>query len=150
MVAGENPEGEDSASISTTTASDTSNNATANTVPVLLTPSMQKGKSQGPGPGAKKTRANAANDEYKKKKSKIQEGILEVQRNRQHSFDTYVKNHARTKAFEMAALGYNTFKDTDPEEAAKYKFHMQNILNKGTPADAESDSEDEGMPALGV
>ena len=65
-----------------------------------------RARSRGPGAGAKKTRANAANEEYKKKKAKIKEGILEVQRNRQNRINAYVKNHARTKAFEMAALGY--------------------------------------------
>ena len=142
---------EDTTSISTNkgNGSDTAN-ATTNTAPTLATTTPMSARSRGPGAGAKKTRANAANEDYKKKKAKIQEGILEVQRDRQNSFNAYVKNHARNKAFEMAALGYKTFKDSDPEEAAKYKFHIQNILHKGTPADGSDSSDDEGMPSLGV
>ena len=103
-----------------------------------------KKSSRGPGAGAKKTKALAAENDYKKKKTKIQEGFLEVQRQRQTSFESYVKNHARTKAFEMAVMGYKTFKDSDPEEAAKYKFHMNNIIQGNT----DGDNDEEEMPAL--
>ena len=135
-------------STKTNSTKSTSNTAKA-VLPKTATAILpKKTKSRGPGPGAKKTKTDAAADEYKKKKAKIQEGILEVQRERQKDFKTYIKNHARTKAFEMAALGYNTFKDSDPEEANKYKFHMKNILQGNTDADADSDEEE--MPPLQV
>ena len=102
----------------------------------------KRGKSRGP--GAKKTKLLASADEYRKKKSQIQEGFLEVQKERQVDFKAFVKNHARNKAFEMAALGYKTFKDTDPEEAEKYKTHMRNIIHGNTDGDADSNE----MPPL--
>ena len=43
----------------------------------------------------------------------------------------------------MAVLGYNTFKDDDPELAAQYKETMNNIMKNQT--DGDSDTE---MPAL--
>ena len=109
----------------------------------FLTP--KRGKSRGPGPGAKKTKLLASADEYRKKKSKIQEGFLQVQKERQMDFKAFVKNHARNKAFEMAAMGYRTFKDSDPAEAEKYKTHMNNILHGNT--DGDRDDEDD-MPPL--
>ena len=120
-------------------------NSTNNTKAAFTTP--KRARSRGPGPGAKKTKMLASADEYRKKKTKIQEGFLEVQKQRQNDFKAFVKNHARNKAFEMAALGYKTFKDSDPHEAAKYKAHMSNILRGNTDGDDNSDSDDD-MPAL--
>jgi len=113
------------------------------------TPSMAK--SRGPGSGNKKTKLKAVEDEYRKKKCKIQEGLLEVQQKRTQEFAAYVSNQARAQAFKMAKDGYITFKDDDPEEAAKYKAMMENILTKNTVADEDtgSDGGQEGeMPAL--
>ena len=91
------------------------------------TPALRE-QSRGPGAGARKTKAKSLEDECKQKKLKIQEGFLEVQRERQADFKMFVNNQARQQAFKMAVLGYNTFKDEDPDEAAKYKQTMENIL----------------------
>ena len=141
----EEKDGQTVASTSTDSLLD-SVSTTAPTNVAVVAPVPSKGRSRGPGPGSKKTKANAINDEYKQKKAKIQEGFLEVQQQRQQDFNAFVKNHARNKAFEMAALGYKTFKDSDPEEAAKYKFHMSNIINGNTVGDEQETTVE--MPSL--
>jgi sRNA-binding regulator protein Hfq len=102
-----------------------------------------KATARGPGPGGKKTRASAAEDEYRKKKTKIQEGILEVQRKRQSDFEAYIKNMSRATAFKMAMSAYQMFKDDDPVQAMRYKNAMSSILSGDTAADEHDD-----MPTL--
>ena len=93
----------------------------------------------------KKNKAKSDNDDYKKNETKIQEGVLQVQKDRQADFRMYVSNQAKQQAFKMAVLGYNTFKDDDSAEAAKYKETMNNIIiRNNTLADSEGD-----MPPLG-
>jgi hypothetical protein len=101
---------------------------------------VSREKSRGPGAGVKKTKAKAFDDEYRKKKTKIQEELLHLQKQRQDDFSMYVKNNAKAEAFKMAVMGYNAMKDSDPVEAAKYKDHMNRILQF-------SDGENE-MPSL--
>ena len=59
---------------------------------------------------------------------------MEVQKERQTDFKMYVNNQVRQQAFKMAVLGYNTLKDDDPAEAAKYKAAMSNIISHNTEA----------------
>ena len=107
------------------------------------TPALRD-QSRGPGYGSKKTKSKGEDDEYRNKKTKIQEGFLQVQKERQADFRMYVNNQARQQAFKMAVLGYNTFKDDDPVEAARYKASMTNIISRNTAADEENP-----MPGLG-
>ena len=66
-----------------------------------------------------------------------------------------VRNQAQVQAFEMAALGYKTFKNVDWEEARKYKEKMNQIMSFRTNGDnsddelpvADEDS-DNDMPSL--
>ena len=110
----------------------------------LVTPVQKKGTSRGPGAGARKTKALAREEEYRNKKAKVQEGLLEVQRKRMECFDTYVTNQARTSAFKMTMMAYDCFKDHDPAEAAKYKQKMQDIMEGNTDGDGHGT-----MPELG-
>ena len=102
----------------------------SNTTVLPVKPSIKPSgeKSRGPGPGSRKTKAMSVEDDYKKKKGKIQEELLEVQKKRQADFAAYVDNQARAQAFKMAVMGYNAFKTEDPEEAEKYKATMNEIL----------------------
>ena len=109
------------------------------------TPAPQKARSHGPGAGVKKTKAVALEDDYKKKKAKIQEGIVEVQKQRQADLANYVSNQARAQAFKMAVMGYNAFKHDDPGEAVKYKKTMENIVTYNTAANSSNET---GMPPL--
>lgn len=113
----------------------------------FVTPLAKKSRSRGPGAGARKTKALAKEEEYRKKKAKVQEGLLDCQRKRTVAFDTYVTNHARTSAFKMALQAYNTFKDHDPVEAAVYKERMNAIMLNQTAGDEDTEH-DSGMPSL--
>ena len=123
----------------------------------LFTPTPKRSRSRGPGAGKKKTKAAHGEEEYKKKRIEMQEHLLQVQKKRQEDFaklveaqSQQVKNTARTEAFKMARLGYVTFVDTDPAEAARYKQKMDDIMSLNTKGEEEnSDSEsDTDMPAL--
>ena len=94
--------------------------------------------SRGPGYGVKKTKQLAAQDEYRRKKAKCQEDMIEIQRQKQASFDTYVSNQAKAQAFKMAVMAYKVFKDHDIEEADKYKQKMEEIIEFETSADFNS------------
>ena len=96
-------------------------------------------KSRGAGAGAKKTKSKFIEEDYKKKKAKVQEGLLEVQRKRQEDFAAYVNNQARATSFKMALSAYKAFIDHDPETADKYKEKMENIMMFQTNGDDESD-----------
>ena len=117
--------------------------ASAHTAPV-----PSKANSRGPGPGAKKTKAKHSMDEHRKKKAKIQEGILAVQQERSANFASHVTNQARAQAFKMAVMAYNAFKDSDPDEAEKYKTRMENIMRNNTLGDNDEDNGESGMPPL--
>ena len=96
-----------------------SNNSDEDTGRALFqTPATQE-RSRGPGGGAKKTKAKVAEDDYRTKKTKLQEGLLEVQKEKADHFASYVNNQARAQAFKMAVMGYNTFKNDEPAEAQR-------------------------------
>ena len=65
---------------------------------LFATTALHKGRSCGPGGGCKKTKAKAAEDDYRKKKTKLQEDFLEVQRQKSENFASYVTNQARAEA----------------------------------------------------
>ena len=104
----------------------------------------KRSRSRGPGPGAKKTKKLAKEDDYKKKKAKFHEGLLEVQRKRQEDFASYVNNQARATAFKMALSAYKVFVETDPEAAEHYKNKMEDIMMYDTNADAEDNAVTDG------
>ena len=80
-----------------------------------------KGNKRGPGPGRAKSKAIGVDIEYRNKKAKTLQDMVDIQSKRQADFAMYVSNEARAKAFQMAVLGYNTLKDTDPAGAQIYK-----------------------------
>jgi len=103
--------------------------------PVLFTPKSSSGSavfgsySRGPGPGAKKTKSNAAEEEYRKKKIKFNDDFIRSMNARQESYNRFIQMQDRSHLFRDAALGYKLFKDSDPEEAAKYKKKMERYMN---------------------
>jgi hypothetical protein len=97
---------------------------------------------RGPGPGSKKTKKLAKEEEYRKKKTKLQESMLELATKRASDFSQYVTNNARAQAWNMAMSGYNTFKDTDPERAEQYKQHLDKIMFGDDANDANGNSSD--------
>ena len=126
-----------------TNATDIDNTAEATpartaVAPAILSPSGSR--SRGPGPGSKKTKKQAEENDYRKKKAKIQEGMLEVQRQRQADFASYVNNQARASAFKMALTAYRVFIDTDPAAAEQYKAKMEDIMSLNTNGDMENNS----------
>ena len=140
---GEQGQGSANSSITTTTNSTT--NSTAAAANSYETPVASRARSRGPGPGVKKSKAKEFDDEYKKKKAKIQEGLLLAQQKRADSFDAYVTNQSRALAFKMAMQAYQMFKNMgDDDEAEKYRDKMEQIMNNNTVADEEGG----GMPAL--
>jgi hypothetical protein len=98
--------------------------------PVSVTASTKRSNDyyRGPGPGAKKTKKLAKEEEYRKKKTKLQESMVELATKRAADFTQYVNNQARAQAWNMAMSGYNTFKDSDPERAEQYKKHLDKIM----------------------
>ncbi len=102
---------------------------------LFATPANLKAASRGGGPGGTKTKALADMAEYRKKKLKVQHDILVVQQQKATEFANFVSNQARSEAFKMAAMGHNTFKDSDPLEAAKHKQTVNDVLTGNTAAD---------------
>lgn len=97
-------------------------------------------KKRGPGPGAKKSRKLAQEAEYRKKKVKMQESMLELASERQKQFAQYVTNTAKAQAFNMAMNGYNAFKDSDPARAEQYKQQLDYIMFGSSNGDGDSSS----------
>ena len=83
-------------------------------------------------------RKAAKEAEYKKRKMDALEEMRDIQKDRQAHFAQLVANDGRAKAFQMAAMGYKTFKD-DPAEAQKYKDVMNRILEGTTAANDDPD-----------
>lgn len=131
----DNSEAEDA---SEETSTDDTEAATGCKTPVALFASANK--SRGPGPGRAKTKAQALDNDYKAKKAKAMTDLVQLQKDRASNFAMFVSNDGRAKAFQMAALGFSTFKDSDPELAEQYKTHMSNIL--------AFDKNEEAMPPL--
>ncbi|KAG7364219.1 hypothetical protein IV203_037421 [Nitzschia inconspicua] len=119
------------------TASDTSGDSD---VQLSMQPSKQR--SRGPGYGVKKTKALKKQEEYRAKKHKTQQEFLEIQRQRSDSFRVYVNNKSRHDAFKMAVMGYNAFKDHDPEQAEYYERQMERILGNAVPDDTVNGTDD--------
>jgi hypothetical protein len=88
----------------------TVNSTTENKV---VSEGFSKAKSRGSGPGQKKTKMQAAEEEYGKKKAKIQERTCALLEQRQNDFQVFVNNQMRAQVFKMALAGYQTFKDDD-------------------------------------
>ena len=140
---------EDEVVIEDSASPDSSDTAVADTdtTPTTLfeTPTPNAGKSRGPGPGSKKTRAKAIEDEYKNKRTRIQEELLEVQKKRQSDFAMFVNNQAKAQAFKMAVMGYETFKNDDPVQAQRFKETMESLLDMPSNSTAAAE---EDMPGL--
>jgi sRNA-binding regulator protein Hfq len=126
-----------------TSSDKTSNSETRRALFVSPSVPNTKAAARGPGAGGKKTWASVAEDEYRKKKTKIQEGILEVARKRQEDFQMYVVNMSRAQAFKMAVSEYEMYKDDYPAQAMYYKNAMTSILRSETAADQQAE-----MPML--
>jgi hypothetical protein len=94
---------------------------------------------RGPGPGAKKTKKLLKEEEYRKKKTKLQESMVELASKRASDFSQYVTNSARAQAWTMAMSGYKEFKDSDPERAETYKQAMDKIMFGGSSNDSNDD-----------
>jgi hypothetical protein len=95
---------------------------------VAVAVSAKTKNDRGPGPGSKKTKKLAKEEEYRKKKAKLQEGMLELATKRANDFSQYVTNTARSQAWNMAMSGYKTFELTDPARAQTYKDAMDKIM----------------------
>ena len=52
--------------------------------------------------------------------------------------------------FKVAALGYETFKDSDPVEAELYKADMRRIVGRQTRADEIENNNGESVPVAQV
>ena len=100
--------------------------------------------SRGPGPGAKKTKLNAEEDEFKKKKIKLNQEIVSAIKERQITYSRFVRTQEKSTTFRDAALGYRTFKDSDPAEAQKYKEIMLRCVVKEGTMDQEEEEVQEG------
>ena len=94
--------------------------------------------SRGPGPGRNKSKAKNIDLEHKAKKAKTMDDMIAVQQLHQRDFAKFMSNDARAKAFQMAALGFSTFKD-DPVESKRYKEIMTNIIMENTANDGTDD-----------
>ena len=134
----ENPSSEDSPSADDDVPTSGTDDAGNLTTPVSLFTSTASKNSRGPGAGRAKTKSKTVEAEYRSKKAKTMDTMVSLQAHRAKSFTRFVNNDARAKAFQMAALGYSTFKD-DPQEAARYKNIMSDIMGQGTEVE---DSED--------
>ena len=96
-------------------------------------------KSRGPGPGIKKTKSNVTDDEFKKKKIKFNDDFLAALQQRQQTYSDHVSTIQKNQMFKNAAIGFELFKDIDPEEAEKYKKMMSDIMKQGTNDDLRND-----------
>jgi hypothetical protein len=101
-------------------------NTPAGSVSVAVTAKSKRDR--GPGPGCKKTNKLAKEEEYRKKKTKLQESMVELATKRAADFSQYVTNTGRSQAWNMAMSGYNTFKDSDPARAEQYKQALDKIM----------------------
>jgi hypothetical protein len=94
----------------------------------VVSVSAKSKNDRGPGPGAKKTRKVAKEDEYRKKKTKLQETMVELAAKRANDFSQYVSNTGRSQAWNMAMSGFKAFEHSDPERAQTYKEAMDRIM----------------------
>lgn len=74
---------------------------------VAVSAAAKRSNDRGPGPGAKKTKKLAEEEEYRKKKTKLQESMVELAAKRAADFSLYVTNNARAQAWKMAMDGFN-------------------------------------------
>ena len=133
---------DDSSVTCSTGSGSTTQPAVATTTATIATSASKK---RGPGPGRAKSKDIAAIIDYKAKKQKSLSDMVAIQKQRHAEFALYVSNTARAEAFKCAALGYSTFKDSDPEAAQKYKDTMAKIMSRETDADKELEAR---MPPL--
>jgi hypothetical protein len=124
-----------------TTDSETRRLFTTPGATAVVSVSAKTKSDRGPGPGAKKTKKVAKQEEYQKKKTKLQESMVELATKRAADFSQYVNNTARSQAWNMAMSGYNTFKDTDPDRAEQYKAALDKIMFGETVNDATANDE---------
>lgn len=99
-------------------------------------------KSRGPGPGITKTKSQTIDDEYKKKRIKFNDEFLQTLNQRQKTYSNHVSAVQRNQKFRNAAIAYELFKDSDPDEAEKYKNLMANLMMEGQ-SDTTNDNENE-------
>ena len=74
------------------------------------------------------TTSNTMDEEFKKKRIKLNEDLLVALKQRQKAFSDYVSSMQQSQKFRNAAIGFKLFKDSDPEEAEKYKKMMSDII----------------------
>jgi hypothetical protein len=72
---------------------------------------------------------DSIDDEFKKKRIKFNDDFLVILKQRQKIYSDYVSSIEQHQLFKNAAIGYELFKDSDPEEASKYKNMMFRILS---------------------
>jgi hypothetical protein len=63
---------------------------------------------------------------------KFNDDFLVTLNQRQRTYSEYVTSVQQNQMFKNAAIGYELFKDNDPDEAEKYKKMMSDIMKKGT------------------
>jgi hypothetical protein len=95
---------------------------------VAIAASAKTINDRGPGPGSKKTKKLAREDDYRKKKTKLQENMVQLAAKRASDFSQYVTNTGRSQAWNMAMSGYKAFEHSDPERAQTYKEAMDKIM----------------------
>ena len=88
-------------------------------------------KSRGPGPGTKKTKSTVMDDEFKRKRLKFNDDFLQTLTERQKTYSRHVSSMQMNQMFKNAAIGFEMFKDSDPEEAEKYKKKMMSFMELG-------------------
>jgi hypothetical protein len=97
---------------------------------------------RGPGHGKDKKREKAQLAEHRKRKIDSLESLVDIQQHRMGAFDTYVSDQARLGAFQVAAMSYNMFRDTDEELAAHCSDRMKKLQEDNR------DGDDGDMPPL--
>ena len=158
QVSGTTTEAPDDSSVSSTSAT-----ANATATGTAQPPKKKKAKkgsgvtastarpSRGPGGGRNSTKAKTADEEAKAARKETMKEMLKLQQEKSEQFQAYVDNQAHLGAFQMAAMGYNAFKNdpSEAEEAQRYKRIMQDIMaeQNNVPASASAMP---GLPGTGV
>jgi hypothetical protein len=113
---------------------------------ILATPTTDasiQSRSRGPGPGIRKTKSIAMDDDFKKKRMKFNDDFLRTLAQRQETYSKYVSSMQQNQIFKNAAIGFEMFKDSDPEEAEKYKKKMMAVMEESTNDDNNDTSIDD-------
>jgi hypothetical protein len=82
-------------------------------------------------------------DDFKKKRMKFNDDFLRTLAQRQETYSKYVSSMQQNQIFKNAAIGFEMFKDSDPEEAEKYKKKMMAVMEESTNDDNNDTSIDD-------